>query len=201
MRLFCGTVAAAIALYAYIPYARHILQGRVQPARSARLMLCLLLIIALAQQRIAGSTWTLAVTAGEAVGSLGILALSLRHGTGGLRKVDLACYGLLVIDAVLWVVTKRPVAGLCLTIAADLTAFAPVLVKTWRRPRSETPVFYILGAVAPVFSIVAGGRYAYEVMLFPLYLCLVNALEAVLIYRVALSRRICRVAGRYLSAD
>ncbi len=65
---------------------------------------------------------------------------------------------------------------------ADTIAFYPTLVKTWNDPRSETPLFFIVGAIAPLLSLVAVGQYSYAVIVFPLYLSLVNGIEVILIY-------------------
>ena len=184
-----SVVSALIAFGVYIPYFIDILSGKAKPARSARIMLTALLIIALFQQRGLGGGWTLAVTIGEAVGAIAILAASLKRGVGGLNRLDLICYLLLFIDVLFWVTTDNTLVALYLTVIADVIAFGPTLIKTWRHPKSETPIFFLGGFVAPILSIVGGQNYSYAVILFPLYISIVNGLEIVLIYRYRLLKR------------
>lgn len=128
---------------AYIPYAVDIIKGRAVPARSARLMLTALIILALFQQVGLNAGWILAVTAGEVAGSVAILVLALYKGIGGFSRADIICYLLLLIDMIWWLATKDTLLALHLTIIADTIAFYPTLIKTWRFPSSETPLFIL----------------------------------------------------------
>jgi hypothetical protein len=183
MKTLLASLSVLIAFGCYFPYMRDIIRGKAVPARSARIMFTVLMIIALFQQRHLGSGWALAVTFGEAAGSLAILGLALKRGVGGLSRFDVGCYVLLVASVVLWVTTKNTFLALHLTVLADITAFAPTLAKTWRWPESETPLFFTAGIIAPVLSVQAEGSFSYAVILFPMYLALVNGIEVALIYR------------------
>ena len=191
MTAFFSVLAALIALGGYIPYARDILRGRARPARSARIMFAILLVISLVQQHSLGSGWLLAMTLGEMVGSLAILALALNHGVGGFSKIDKVCYTLLIADLIIWQATGNTLLALHLGVLADLIAFSPTLIKTWHKPWTETPVFFITGIIAPTLNIVAAGKYSYAVLLFPAYIAIVNLIETILIfYRQATVARV-----------
>ena len=181
MKEFLSLIAGVIVLIGYAVYARDILAGRARPARSARLMFVILLIITLLQQNDLHGDWILALTASEAIGSLAILLLSLKKGVGGITKIDLACYILLIIDVSVWLTTKNSLLALHLSVIADLIAFMPTLIKTWRQPYSETAQFFIYGAVAAPLNILANGNYSYGVLLFPIYLGVANLAEVILI--------------------
>ena len=167
---------------AYIPYAKDIAKGRAVPARSARIMLTALIVIALLQQAGLGAGWAMAVTAGETVGSLAILVLALYKGAGGFNRTDVLCYVMLVIDVWWWLATKDALLALHLTMVADTIAFYPTVIKTWHNPKSETPLFFIAGTIAPILNMVAVGSYSYQTIVFPLYLAIANGIEVVLIY-------------------
>lgn len=181
MRAFLSISALAMAFGAYIPYGSDVLRGKALPARATRLMIFLLLGLSIIQQHNLGSSWTLTVTIGETVGSFGILVLSIRRGVGGMHFLDIACYVLLVIGVLFWWYTRNALFALYGSIFTDLIAFTPTLVKTWYRPKTETPIFYIIGGIAPLVGILGGGVYSYAVILFPAYLVLVNLLEIALI--------------------
>lgn len=174
-------LAGAIALGGYVPYAFDIVKGRAQPSRSARFMFMFLLLVTILQQTAVQSGSLIAFTAGELIGSVTILVLAIKYGVGGLARLDLACYGLLVVDVVVWLSTGNALIALHLSVLADLIAFTPTLVKTWHQPKSETALFFISGIAAPALNILATGRYNYAVLLFPVYLALANLAEVLLI--------------------
>jgi len=173
--------SALIVLGAYIPYAIDIVRGRVLPARAARLMFVFLLVVTVLQQGQLHSGTLVAVTLGELMGSIAILSLALKRGVGGLSGLDKACYTLLVIDVVLWSLTGNALLALHLSVIADFIAFTPTLVKTWRLPQTETPLFFVAGAIGPMLNILGAGKYSYAVLLFPAYLVLINLIEVLLI--------------------
>jgi len=176
-------LSGLMGLYAYWPYARDILKGRVNPARSARIMFVLLLFLALFQQHNLGGRGSLGVTIGELIGSIIILFLSLANGVGGLRKLDIVCYILLIIDLFVWLISKNTLVALHLTVLADLIAFTPTLEKTFKNPKSETAAFFVLGAIAPLPSIAAAGKFTYGIILYPACLTIANSFEVFLIKR------------------
>ena len=178
-----STIAGLVLLLSYVPYGNDIAKGNVQPARSARLMFVLLLLVAFLQQHSLGSGWILFITLGELVGSVAIFGLAIKYGIGGLSRLDLACYMLLLLTLLIWGITDNALIALHATIATDFVAFVPTLVKTWRQPQSETALFFVVGAIAPLVGLVALHDYQYEIIAFPLYLALANAFEVVLICR------------------
>lgn len=186
--ILTSTAVGVILLATYIPYGIDIFKGKVKPARSARLMFVILLSVALLQQHSLGSGWVLAITIGELIGSMAIFGLAMKYGVGGLGRLDVACYVLLFASLVLWTVSDNALLALHLTILVDLIAFMPTLVKTWHAPKSETSLFFAVGAAAPLLGVAASGSYGYSIIAFPLYLAFVNGLEVGLIYRHAFCR-------------
>ncbi len=181
MKETLSILAALIAIAAYAPYARDIYKDKVKPARSARIMFVLLLTVTLLQQNQLHSGWLLAITLGDWAGCVAILLLALKRGVGGLSKVDLACYGLLIVGVMVWQATGNALLALHLSVVTDVIAFTPTLLKTWHQPWTETPLFFVLGGAAPFINIIGAGKYSYGILLFPVYLGLINLLEAVLI--------------------
>jgi hypothetical protein len=176
-------LAAVLGLVAYFPYMQDILAGKVQPARSVRIMFVLLLSLSLWQQHALGSRLALGVTIGELIGSIAILFMSLTRGVGGLKRLDIICYALLIIDVFFWLTSKNALIALHLTVLADIIAFTPTLEKTWRNPASETAPFFVIGVIAAAFSILAAQDKSYAIILYPLSLVIFNGLEVLLIKR------------------
>lgn len=180
-----AVTAGILVLWAYVPYGRDIVRGRVMPARSTRFMFTLLLVITIWQQYALGAGLTLAVSIGEAVGTIGILLLSLRRGQGGWRRLDVICYTLLAFDLLIWSLISNALLALCLSILADVIAFLPVLHKTWLDPKSETPFFYLAGTLAPLLNLAAAPHLTYQIALYPAALAIENLVEVGLIGRSA----------------
>src|ERR1019366_5950203 len=170
-------LVAAISVGGFVPYAMDVIKGKAKPARSTRLMFTFLLAITILQQLSIHSGFLIVVTASEAVGALVILALAIKRGVGGWAKLDILCYCLLAVDVAVWLTTGSAFIALHLSVLADLIAFTPTFVKTWRHPKSETPLFFVTGVVAPSLNILGAGKFSYGVLLFPAYLAFINLLE------------------------
>jgi hypothetical protein len=183
MQNIFALISFSIIIAVTIPYMIDIVKGRAKPARAARTMLLLLIIVTLAQQHSLGTGLTMALTIGEIVSSIMLFGLAMKHGVGGLSKNDLICYVLLGVSLVAWWMTGNALLALHLSILADTIAFWPTLEKTWREPKSETQLFFWGGVIAPWFSIAAGGSLAYSVIVFPVYISIANFVEVVLISR------------------
>lgn len=183
MQNILALISFSIIIAVTIPYMIDIVKGRAKPARAARTMLLLLIIVTLAQQHSLGSGLTVALTVGEIVSSILLFGLAIKHGVGGLSRNDLICYLLLMLSLVVWWQTGNALLALHLSIVADTIAFWPTLEKTWRDPKSETSLFFWGGVIAPWFSIAAGGSLAYSVIVFPVYISVVNLVEVILISR------------------
>ena len=178
---FLTITAGVISFGAYIPYAIDILKGKAQPARATRVMFVGLLVVTLLQQKALGSGSLIVFTLGEAIGSVAILFLAIKYGVGGLSKLDVACYALLVVDVIVWLLTGNPLIALHLSVLADIIAFTPTLAKTWKTPKSETAIFFVGGIVAPLLNIAGTGHYSYSVLLFPCYIAIANLIETLII--------------------
>jgi len=182
MQTFLAYASFVIIIGVTIPYMIDIVKGKARPARAARVMFFILLILTLLQQHSLGSGYAMAVTIGELVSSTMLLILAIPFGVGGLTRANKICYLLLGIDVLVWLLTKNALLAIHLSILADMISFWPTIEKTWRLPRSETPLFFWGGAVAPIFSILAQADWSYAVIIFPLYLTVANLLEVFLIY-------------------
>ncbi len=88
-----------------------------------------------------------------------------------------------MVGIVAWQTTDNPLLGLYFGIAADFAGTVPTIIKTWRLPESEEPLFYILDAAAGGFNMLALTSWTIADFSYPLYLFLINALVAFLVLR------------------
>jgi hypothetical protein len=181
MKEVFALISFIIIVAPIIPYTKDMARGRVKPSRSTRVMFLGLLLLAFFQQHSLGAGLGLALLVGEILGSLAILLFSIRYGVGGLAKLDIACYTLLILDLGIWAVTNNALLAIVLTMVADMIALVPTVVKTWKDPQSETYYWWLMGVVAPVFGILSEGNFSLQEVLFPVYLLLANLAVVLLV--------------------
>ena len=116
--------------------------------------------------------------------ALCLVWLAQKYGVGGLRKLDIICYVLLGVSIIVWLSTPYTLLALTIAIFTDAVSFTPTIVKTWHHPKSETPLYYWAGVVAPLFSIMAEQHRSASFVAFPLYLVVANGLEIALIHNL-----------------
>lgn len=113
---------------------------------------------------------TLVLAAIMATHGVVIFAMSLWRGMGGTSVFDWLCFGLSIIGLIGWQVSGNALVGLWFAIFADIMAFIPAYVKTWKHPHTEGHWFYTLGAIGTALSLVAYPFQATSV--FQVYLIL-----------------------------
>jgi len=68
-----------------------------------------------------------------------------------------------------------------MSIVTDFIGFTPTLVKTWEYPDTEEWKFYMSDVIASFFSLLSISRYGFEVLIFPIYIFLINIVSVVMI--------------------
>ncbi len=175
MKAFFGILSLVLAFGATVPYIFDIQKGRARPARSTRMLLLLLIFVTFVVQVREFTSAVLLLTIAELVIQLILSALSIKHGMGGLARLDIACYGIFFVSLAVYLITNDTELSLSMLIFADFVAFLPTIVKNWRDPTSDTWVFYLVGGVfASVASLLARDSNDYAEIIFPLYLLLAN---------------------------
>ena len=179
MKSFFGILSFLLSFGATIPYCFDILKGKAKPARSTRTLFFLLLLVTLIVQHGAFTSWVLLLTVGELCSQVVLFFLSLKHGIGGLARLDIVCYMTFVISLVIYLLTKNAALSLTTLISTDLIAFAPTLVKIWKDPTSDSWLFFVVGGMAAAAaSFLARNTNSYTEIIFPIYIFVANGLAA-----------------------
>jgi hypothetical protein len=177
-----GVLAGAIGVADTVPYVRDTLRGATRPHRGTWLIWSVLAVVACLSQRADGASWSLVLTASQAVFTGLILLLAVRHGEGGLSPFELAMIGVACAGLGGWLLAREPVVAVACVIAADLGAAAMMTPKAYRDPHSETLAMYGLASVAGALSAGAVGALDISLLLYPVYYCVANAALALLIF-------------------
>lgn len=179
MQTFFGILSFVLSFGATIPYAIDVSRGRAKPARSTRILFLLLMIVTLVVQGREFTSWVLLLTIGEVASQIILFTLSIKHGIGGLARLDIVCYLAFIVSLSAYLITQNAVLSLSLLAITDIIAFVPTVVKIWRDPTSDTWLFFVVGGMAAAgASFLSRGSNDYAEILFPVYIFFANMLAA-----------------------
>lgn len=171
-------LAAALSLYGSARYCLATWRGQASPNSVTWFLWALGPLIAALVGLAHGVGLAEVTTLSAALGALLVcasgLAVNPRNPIGRLSPADLTC-GVLSLAALLtWWRTTDPRTAVALSLAADLLAAVPTLVKAYRDPRSESVDAYATMTVAAALTFVTLRHWSFVGAAFPLYLLLLN---------------------------
>jgi len=178
-----GILAVGVAVADTIPYVRDILGGTTRPHRGTWLVWGILAIVVTLSQLADGASWSVLVAAAQAGLTFGVFALSIRRGEGGCGRVDAVMLAIAAGGIAGWAVAGEPIVATLCIIVADLVAATTMMPKTYRDPGSETLSTFGLASLSGALAVCAVGGVDAGLLLYPAYLCVVNGMIALVIYR------------------
>lgn len=178
-----GVVGGVVGVADAVPYVRDTVRGSTRPHRGTWLIWGVLAVVVCVAQRADGASWSLVLTATQAVLTAAIFALAIRHGEGGLAWVEMALIAVAFGGIAGWLLAGEPVIAVLCVIVADLIAAAMMTPKAYRDPHSETLAMYALASVGGALAAGAVGVLDVSLLLYPLYYCVANAAMALLIFQ------------------
>jgi hypothetical protein len=176
-----GLSAGLIGVADTIPYVRDTLRGATRPHRGTWLIWGVLAVVVSGSQYADGASWSLVMAGVQAVLTMLIFALSIRHGEGGVTPPELVMIGIASVGVVGWIVADEPLVATACVVVADLIGAALMVPKTYRDPESETLVTFAFASLGGALAAGAVGALDVSLLLYPVYYCLVNGAIAVLI--------------------
>lgn len=181
------TLSTIMVVISPITYIVSIFQGKSKPHKVTRFILAIALTLNFVSVIAANGNMGAKIYAGI-VFAQGIIVfiLSLWHGMGGSSIFDFACLAIAGIGVVGWKITGNPIIGIWFATLADLAAYLPAFVKTWKHPHTESPWYYIIGGLAAYLSLIA---YKIDISsIFQIWIILCCVIMVVLIYRKSLRK-------------
>lgn len=164
-----------------IPYARSIFKLETKPQRMTWFIWSVVTFIAFFSQLAKGGTWSLLLTVGDTMAVLIIFILSFKFGVSGYRKIDILSLCGVGISLILWYFTKEPAVALYLIIITNFIGANLTIVKTWKDPRSENWIGWAMCGVGGFLGTLAVGEWNFILLLFPIYIFLINSAMAIII--------------------
>ena len=178
-----GVLGALAGIANTIPYIRDILRGTTRPHRGTWLIWAILAVIACLSQRAAGASWSMIMTATQAILTAVVVVLATRYGQGGIDRRDVSLIAIAAAGVAGGVLASQPAVAIACVIAADLTALAMMTPKAYSDPHSETLTTYALASVGGALAASAVDTPDPCVLAYPIYYCIINAVTAILLHR------------------
>lgn len=178
-------VGAAASLFGSFVYIRDTARGTTKPNRVTWLMWALAPLIATAAALSDGVRWAVVPVFMSGFGPVLVLIASLAnpHAYWKLGLFDYLCGACSGLALVLWIITQEPVIAIALAIASDGFALLPTLIKSWRRPDTESGITYAVGIFSALTGLAAIQAWAFSEVAFPIYLVIANCSLIFAIYR------------------
>ena len=185
MRNAFALIAAVLAAASSIPYIVGILRGRTKPDIVTWMTWSILTGIASAAAFAAHEPRTAFLTIGATCSTATIVILGFKYGTAKFTPLDIFCQLGAVAGLICWLVFNSPLIGIVVPVCVDFIGALPTLRHSWDNPGEEVWQTFLLGMLAPVFTIASITQYNVASLLYPLYLLLADGL----IMLVIVSRR------------
>jgi hypothetical protein len=116
-----------------------------------------------------------------------LLIMAFIYGVGGVTRLDKYCLVIGILALLLYVVTGSGLLAISTGIIADLIGYIPTFVKTWHKPTSEDPTFFMIEGVASLLAVIAIRQFRVDI-LFPIYFVVSSGVVVALIFRNKITR-------------
>jgi di/tricarboxylate transporter len=149
----------------------------------------LLSIVAFLSQLALGGSASLIFFGWFVVNNLIIFSLSMRKnaGYGDINKVNIVCFALAITAIILWKTTSSPLVALITYLVADGIGAVLIVVKAFKRPKTETMSMWAMGSIATFLNILAVNSNNLSLYVAPIQIFLFNV---VIVIAILLGRRL-----------
>jgi len=186
-------IGALIAVFSTVPYLIDIVKGKTKPNIVSWFTWTLLTGIAASAAFVAGELRTALFLFASSISTGLVVLLGLKYGIAKFSRFDAFCQIGAIAGLVLWLVFNSPTIGIVVPLTIDFIVMLPTLRHAWLQPYEETWQTFLIGTIAPFFTILSLTAYNIPSLAFPLYLVLANgSITFAILYqrnRIELTRR------------
>jgi hypothetical protein len=166
--LFTSIILTGVGSYLFA--VRNIYLGNYRPNLFSRAVWFLLNINTLAGVLISHSSPSSLLLSSILVFGSGLMfVFSIRNGRRHFGRLELVCVGLLVASVVVWAVFRAPLVNVAISLLAHFIGALPTYRQAWRRPRTESKIFWMLFFICSLLSLIASHGEPIIKQLVPLY--------------------------------
>lgn len=170
------TVSILLALLAYIPYIRDIINRKTKPHAFTWLVWCVMSTVAFFSQVSDGGgvgTWVLAFTA---VVNFVIFSLAIYKGETKIYTLDWFCLMGAFLGVALFTFNQDPPMSLIIISSVHIIGFIPTVRKSTLHPQQETVSTFAITSLKYMFSIFALENLTFITVIYPAVVGIMNAL-------------------------
>lgn len=142
LKFIFSVLSGILVIAGFMPYLVTTLRGKTTPRKTTWIIFTTLDSIAfvgmLIEHKLNGQ-----ILASVAVAIFSLL-LAFRYGAPGWTFRDKLCLGGAVVALALWWLSGNPVVGIFVSMSVLVLGAWPMVVETWKDPRSEDPVAWLL---------------------------------------------------------
>lgn len=191
MKDVAAVIAAIVALAGNIPYLRDAISKRVTPHPYTWLVWTIVSGITLFGQIAKGAGIGALPTAVAEVFTISIFIYSLRYGFKNVVKTDNYFLAAALLGLIPWIITKDPTLSVVIAVSIDLIAFTPTIRKTWRKPKSETPILFAANVVRHVLTLFSLSSYNVATTLHSIAMIVTNSfMTGTILFKKTASKKV-----------
>ena len=182
---YFAIIGALIASLGGLYYLYETIQGKAKPNRVTWILWAVFPMIIFVAQRVQGVEGVSWATLAAGVTPMLVVVASFfnKKAYWKTQPLDYACLAVGVLGIVLWAVTDNANLAIAFSILADFAAAVPTIIKSYKRPETESWVAYAITAAGLLITVFAISTWTFENYAFVLYILFANGLLAVLACR------------------
>jgi hypothetical protein len=170
-----GFLTAVTLLVGFWPYVSDILKGKTKPERASWVIWAVLLAIAFFTQLAEGARWSLVMPGLDFFIVSFIFILSIKYGAGGFVRRDFIALIIAGVGLVLWAITDQPLTALLIIICIDGLAAYLTIIKTFKKPSTETLLAWIMSSASGFCTILAVNHLRFNLLVYPVFLTIADS--------------------------
>lgn len=182
MRTIFLVLSALLSIGSTLPYMLDIIHKRTQPRIVTWINWTILTGIATAASIAAHQQASAVLTGAVTVATGFVVLLSLRHGTWGFSRLDIACQVAALIGFILWLCFDSPLVAIAASVLIDVLVAIPTYKHAWRKPKEETAATYVIATFAALCALAAVQSTHLTGLIYPVYLVFSDGLISGLLY-------------------
>ena len=177
MKEIAALVASLLAILGNVPYLTDIVRHKVKPHPYTWFVWSIVSCIVFFGQLEKGAGIGAIPTAAAEIFTIIIFLLSLQYSFfKDIRPIDTVFLVLALAGLVPWYLTHDPTISVVIAVSIDFVAFLPTIRKTWRAPKTETPLLYASNVFRHALMLVSLQAYNVATMLHSLVMITLNSI-------------------------
>ncbi|MBI5046746.1 hypothetical protein HZC07_03370 [Candidatus Micrarchaeota archaeon] len=176
-----GKLAGLIALIAFLPYIRSILQNKTKPNKATWWIWSFVGLILGSSYYFSGARDTIWVPIAYFLGPLVVALLSLKYGEGGATRFDAVCMVIAAVSLIGWWFSGSAFLSMMLMFVADSIGTLPTIAKTWAKPETEDLLAWLLFLLDSIMNLFAVESWTVALGTYPIFMLCQSSLMVFLI--------------------